>query len=351
MKIFNKVKKWFGSFIKDPFFLYRWDWEHTHGYRRPPRTDNQLHENIYGGCSHDPYYLRSDTHMLIEDLHTGVTPFLGLRRRNIDDPSFVFADTIEHKKERIVINGISGRERGFDITEVCLEFIRETTKQLMAYGVVYYELVYELEASGDVKSFSLESIPSGYLIKFFNNYYQVIPWWVASGANTKVGIIKIPADKVLRIKFPKNLGGKRELKRILSRLYKISSEPLPSFTMESMKKNEDTGFDTNEYSKNKYLETARLTKIFGWNQRARTNSYATEYYYFKRYLDSEMSHIIFREHILNKLNDFLNGPIVKMTNKIEMRGFVTREELTSWKERMQQGGIKLIDMFNSLKDR
>ena len=159
MKIFNKAKNWFKSFIKDPFFLYRWDWKHTHGYRRPPRTDNQLHENIYGGYSHDPYYLRSDTHMLIEDLHTGVTPFLGLRR-NANDPSFVFTDAIERAKERIVINGISGRERGFDITEVCLEFIRETTKQLMAYGIIYYELVYELETNGDIRSFSLESIPS-----------------------------------------------------------------------------------------------------------------------------------------------------------------------------------------------
>lgn len=350
-KIFNKVKKWFGSLIKDPFLLYRWDWEHTHGHRRHPRTDNQLHEDIHGGYSHKPYYLRSDTQMLIEDLHTGVTPFLELRRRNIDEPSFVFANTIEHTKAGIIINGISGRERGFNITEVCMEFIRKTTEQLMIYGVVYYELIYELEANGDLKSFALESIPSRYLIKFFNNYYQVIPWWVASGANTRVCIIKIPADKVLQIKFPKKLGGKRELRRILSRLYKISSEPLPSFTMESMKKNEDTGFDTNEYSKNKYLETARLTKIFGWNQRARTNSYATEFYYFKRYLDSEMSHVIFREHILNKLNDFLNGPIIKMTNKIEMRGFITKEELISWMEKMQKGSIKLSDMFNALKNR
>lgn len=352
MKTFNFKKlqiKW-KSFLKDPLFLSVWDEDKIYRYHRG-RQDNQLHKNIYAGYSHDPYYIKSDTHMLIEDLHMGITPFVSLRKRDGTDPIFTFTPPIsDRSKERVIISGISERDRASDLTEACGEFIRHTTQQLMAYGEVYYELVYEAK-DDTLISFSFESAPTKYLIKLFNNYYQIIPWWVARKARKRAGIIKIPANKMFHIRIPSELGGKSGLMRMLSRLYKISENMIPSFTMDSMKMNEETGFDTNRFSKNRYLETAQLTRRFGWNQRSRSNNHTTEWYYFKRYLDSEKAKVILRELILQKLNKFLNGSIINAGCQVTMHGFITREEITAWEGKMQNGNIKLIDMFNDLKDR
>lgn len=337
-------------FRKDPLFLHVWDDDRRFGYGRRNRT-NQLHLNIYHGYSHDHFYLRSDSNMLIEDIHVGVLPYLHHRPfEKPVPPLFSFVDPVANATAKIVIDGLVDRHHAFDLTEACSDFIRETAQHLMIYGDVYYELVYEMQ-DGQLQSFSLESIPSGYLVKILGNYYQVIPWWVARKARTRAGIIKIPEDKVLHIRFPRSLGGRRKLMRILSRMYKISNEVLPSFTMESMRQNEETGFDSNEYSKNKYLEIAKLTKMFGWNQRTRKNNHITEFYFFERYLDSQLANVYLREAILGDLNRFLNGPIINLGTSIQMEGYATQAEIAGWRSRLSAGGLKFLDMFNDLKER
>ena len=134
-------------------------------------------------------------------------------------------------------------------------------------------------------------------------------------------------------------------------MYRISENVLPPFTVNSMKNNEETGFDSNEYSKDKYLEIAKLTKNFGWNQRSRKNNYTTEFYYFKRYLDSQLAFVILREHILENLNQFLNNSITNLGTTIKMEGYTTRTEIKDWRAKMLYGGLKFMDLFNDLKDR
>lgn len=344
---FNKIKVALQAFWKDPLFLHVWDQDMY--YARRGVQDNRLHKNIYGGYSHESYYLRSDTHMLIEDLYTGVMPYLNHRRAQAGDPSFSFSVALDAVRQRMVAAGISDRNGGFDFTGAISDFIREATRQLMTYGVVYYELVYE-STGGQISSFSLDSIPNGYLFRIFGNYYQVIPWWVASRTRNTVGIIKIPGDKVLKIDFPKSLGGKRKLFRILKRLYKLSRDIFPAFTMAAMEAREDTGFDSNEFAKDRYLEVARITRVFGWNQRNRKNAYTTEFHTFKRLIDSYEINLIFRESILTSLNAFLNGPIINLSSHIKPNGFMTRERIKDWRKKMEVGGLKFIDVFQDLKE-
>ena len=351
MKIINftKIKEIIKSFKKDPFFIHAWDNEKIYGYSRKKQS-NELHKNIYGGYWHNPYYSYSNTHMFIEDVHTGVMPYLHFIKKDYTGPNFSFNDDIDTGLQKIICCGISGRDTFPNISDVVTSFIRKTTLQLMSDGVVHYEIVYEKEKN-KIKSCSLELVPPKYLFKGFKNYYQIIPWWVAKKTGNKVGIIKIPKDKILQINFPKKLGGKSGLYKKLARIYKISKEVLPPFTLDSMKENEQTGFDTAEYSKLKYLEIAKLTRQFGWNQRMRLNDYTTEYYFFKEYLDSVLAKIIFRETILKKLNEFLNRPIINLGTSIKMNGYATREEIESWNKRMEAGNIKFIDIFNDLKER
>ncbi len=351
MELFNykKNKKVWQSFVADPFFLYKWDHERIFQYGRHGR-DNKLHKNIYGGYSRDPFYLRSHTYMLIQDMQVGVMPTFHIRRREENVPKFIFTTPPNSQVQRVFINGISGSKHSFDISEACTDFIEKTTQHLMAHGRVRYELVYKID-EGVLKSFSFQSVPEKYFFKMFRNYYQVIPWWVANKAHTRAGIIKIPKNKILEIELPKELGSRKKLQKTLRRIYKITKEVLPSFTMDSMKKNEETGFDINKYSKDRYLEIANLTRDFGWGQRSQQNNYTTEFYYFKRYLDSRLAFIILREHILEKLNKFLNGPVINLGTNIEMQGYAKRSEIEEWRSKMMIGGIKFMDLFNNFKDR
>ena len=76
-------------------------------------------------------------------------------------------------------------------------------------------------------------------------------------------IIKIPAEKILRIDFPKQLGGKRKLQSMLRRLWQLSKEIIPKFQMDAMKENKQISFNFEDYQKGMYLEKAKLTSVFG----------------------------------------------------------------------------------------
>lgn len=345
----EKIKKLWESFIKDPLFLHKWDHDRIYSYGNRNRN-NRLHENIYHGYSHDPFYLQADSYMFIEDVHTGVMPFIRFRRRSATDPKFTTNPTLTPAVERMVAQGISGSPHTFDLSEACSEFIRNTAQHLMVYGHVDYELIYQKDGE-TLQSFSFDAVPDKYFYRIFGNYYQIIPWWVAQKAKTRAGIIKIPADKVLRIKFPKELGGKKHLRKILARMHRISKDTIPPFALDSIQNNEQIGFDSNEYSKSKHLEIARLTKDFGWNQRARKNDYTTEFHFFKRHLDSRLADIVLRESILKSLNEALNNPVLNLGFTVQMDGFVTREQIEVWRKKMSEGGLKFMDIFNDLKER
>ncbi|MBI4991778.1 MAG: hypothetical protein HZB99_00990 [Candidatus Harrisonbacteria bacterium] len=340
----KKIKGAIKSFLKDPLFLRRWEesWYSRH------RDDNQLSVRISGRHRRKAYPYHGDSFMFIEDMYTGIMPFMIYRGEREKYPARIEPATTP-QRQRLIASGISQRDHTHFLEDAICEFVRTTAHILFSDGVAFYEIVYKKNEAGEIESFDFELLQPFYLFRFWKNYYQIVPWWEAKESHIRVQIIKIPAEKILRIDFPKQYGGKRKVYYLLKRLYQLSKELIPKFQIDSMGKNENIGFDLNEFSRVKYLEIAKLTKEFGWNQRQRSDNYITEYYSMERFLREKKLEATIRAHILKKLNETLNRAPLNLGAKIAMDNLFSIEDVEKQEKLLKEGNVKFMDIFNALK--
>lgn len=340
----KKIKGAIKSFLKDPLFLRRWEesWYSRH------RDDNQLSVRISGRHRRKAYPYHGDSFMFIEDMYTGIMPFMIYRGEREKYPARIEPATTP-QRQKLIASGISQRDHTHFLEDAICEFVRTTAHILFSDGVAFYEIVYKKNEAGEIESFDFELLQPFYLFRFWKNYYQIVPWWEAKESHIRVQIIKIPAEKILRIDFPKQYGGKRKVYYLLKRLYQLSKELIPKFQMDSMGKNENIGFDLNEFSRVKYLEIAKLTKEFGWNQRQRSDNYITEYYSMERFLREKKLEATIRAYILKKLNETLNRAPLNLDAKIAMDNLFSIEDVKKQEKLLKEGSVKFMDIFNALK--
>lgn len=340
----KKAKESLKSFIKDPLFLYRW--EEPWYFRR--RDDNQLSVRISGRHRRKPYPYRGDSHMFIEDMYTGIMPFMIYRGEREKYPARI-EPAATPQKQTLITKGISQREYVHFLEDALCEFVRTTAHVLFSDGAVFYEIVYRKNEADEIEDFDFVLLQPFYLFRSWKNYYQVVPWWEAKESHIRVQIIKIPAEKILRIDFPKQYGGKRKIDSVLKRLWQLSKELIPGFHMKAMEKNENIGFDLDEFNRAKYLEIAKLTKTFGWNQRQRSEGYITEYYSMLRFLREKKLEATMREHIIAELNAALNRQPLNLGARIVIENLFSVEDVAEQEKLLKQGDVAFMDIFNILK--
>ena len=339
----QKIKQAWQAFLKDPLFLRQWEWS----YYSAERGNNRLSVRVMWNRGERSYRYNGDSFMFIEDMYTGIMPFMIYSGEREKYPAKV--EPSSQGKERLVADGISGRGYRSFLGDSLCDFVRMTTHTLVQYGEVLYEIVYKAKSSGEIESFKLEFVESTYLFRFFKNYYQFIPWWVARESHTRVRIIKIPAEKILKIVFPKDMGGKSKIQKILKRLWQLSKELIPNFQMDAMGKNINIGFDLNEFSRVKYLEVAELTKSLGWSQRQLSGDYITEYYSILRFLRQKKLEATLRKHIISSLNKALNRAPLNIGVNVSMENLFTIEDVERQIKILESGNVNFMDVLNALK--
>lgn len=339
----KKIFEGFKSFIKDPLFLKRWEVS----YLARRQNENQLSVRISGHKKRKVYAYYGDSHMFVDDMYTGIMPFMHYSGEREKYPTRL--EPASEEKERLISAGISERNYSRFLGDSLCEFVRTTAHVLLQDGVAFYEIVVKRNDSGEIEKFELELIQPFYLYKFFGNYYQFVPWSEAKQMHTRVRIIKIPAERIMRINLPKYLGGKKKIRKILKRLWQLSREFIPKFHMDAMGKNEDIGFDMIKFNREKYTEIAQLTADFGWNQRQRSDNYITEYYSLLRYLRSKKVEAVLREEIISHLNNTLNGSVLNLNVKIFMDNLFSSKDVDSQTQKFKEGDIAFMDIFNALK--
>jgi len=340
----KKSKEIITSFLRDPLFLRRWE----DRWHSRPRNNNQLSIDVRSWRKRKPYSYRGDGHMFVEDMYTGLMPFMHYRGEREKYPVKV-EPQISREQERMLAQALSGREHAFFLGDGICEFVRDTAHSLFIDGLVFYEIILQRNSDGNVESFSLHHIPPFRFFKFLNNYYQFVLWDDAKDSRIRVQIAKIPAKNILRIDFPKDYGGKRRLFNVLKRMWWLSQEITPKFQMEAMEKNKDIGFKLEDYVKTKYLEIAKLVKGFGWNQRQRSDNYITEYYSMLRFLREKKLEAAIRELIIAKLNEILNQDPLNLGIKVTMDNLFAPGDVDRQKELLEKGEVKFMDIFNALK--
>lgn len=341
-KHFKKIKDAISVYSKDPLLLKKWDQPDYYRFRGRGSNDNQLSiRTTLNRRGRHHYYGTSS--MLIEDMFTGIMPFMiysGMREKY---PAKT--DPASPEKEAIIAEGLSGRRHRSELAEGLCDFVRDTAQTLFQDGVAMYEIVYKKNDTGEIESFRFELMQPFGLFRFFGNYYQFISWREAKASHTKVQIIKIPKDKILRIDFPKQLGGRRKINTILKRAWEIGQEIIPDFQMKALEKQQDVGFDSNVYTQTKYLEIAIITKELGWNQRQLSTNHITEYYGLLRLLRQKKAEAMVRELIFAKLNETLNGPCLNFGVQVSMGNLFTVSDIESRVKKLKEGNTTFIDLF------
>lgn len=341
--LMEKIPAALRRFLKDPLFLRRWEeeWYHHQG-----QQTNQISLRIMP-VGRGTYAFNATSHMFIEDMYLGIMPFLIYSGEREKYPA-----TTEPRsplKERMVAEGISSRGYNQFLGDALCDFVRNAMHTIFQRGLAIYEIVYEKDAHGETMSFDLQWMQSSYLFKLFGNYYQVIPWWVARRSHLRVQILKIPAEKILRIELPRQYGGKRGLQRILRRLRALGEQLIPKFQMKALENNEQINFDFKAFTRAKYLETAHLTSGFGWNQRQLSGDNITEYYSMIRYLRQQRMEAEMRHLIISTLNDALNRAPLSLGVQVSIANLPGLVQIRQQEEAIRSGSVKFIDIYNAVK--
>ncbi len=334
-KIFETIKK----FLKDPLFLKKWESE----YAARPQHNDRISISLIGGNKNRGYVYKADCFMFVQDMYIGLIPY----GEEVKYP--VKITPFDNPNEKLIAEGISNHSYSPSLSDGLRDFIQTSAHVMFQNGSALYEIVCKKNEEGEIKEFDLVLIQPYCFFKFFGNYYQFISWAEAKRARTRVRIIKIPSDKILRIDMPKILGGKRGLLRTLKRLWQISREIHPSFHIEAMEKRIDTGFDFNEYIRLKYLETAKITKKFGWDQRQRTSDYLTEFNFMMNYIRHKKTDVRIRQTIIDALNKALNGKILNLDVTIMIENIPTIKDIKVQEEKLREGNVTFMKIYEALK--
>ncbi len=324
-------------FLKDPLFLSKWvtEWGRQNEPGRTTLWVNGGYKTIV-----DKNY-QGELFMFLQDMHQGVMPY-GSRRE-------AYSATLEpsnQELEQVMTEALSSRGYRHRVSEGLEDFIRRTTQSLFYYTETFYELHCERDGDGKITKIKFYDNYPPSMKKIFGQYFQIIPWSAAKHAGVKAGIRKIPKEKILHIEFPKKLGGRRGLKKILKRLAKLSGTAIPDFQMKAMEKNMSSGFDLDRYTKAKYIEIAQITRKLGWNQRKFRDNDILEYYSIHRHLIFTDSQATMRQYILDKLNNALNGTVINANTEIKVDGLLTSEEIKTEFDLLEKGDLAFVDQIN-----
>jgi len=296
-------------------------------------------------------YSANDARTFMENMYQGIMPFTHMHPRQPAGFS-VSIDPANQTIERMIAQGLNRRSAGFSRLEdsVC-EFVRFAAMDLFSNGLALYQIVDKRDDQGNLQSFELESLRSENVIKIFGSYYQFNSPSQAAiyGREEKAQIIKVQKNRIIKMKFPKELGGRRKLYKMLKRLTELSTEVIPEFQMTAFKDNKNTGFDFEKYRESKNLEAAYITRRFGWNHGELLEKRALEHYFFHRYLRSKMAQVVVRDYIIDSLNEALNGRVLNLNTRIILNGVPNRETIREEINKLRNCGVNLGEIFNRTK--
>ncbi len=344
-KFYEKVKSAISAFLHDPLFLSKWESKHTHD---GTRTTSWVHDGYNTIAGKDGY--QGDLYMFDEDLRLRVMSYRNRRHttfKAVLKPYGAVSDEIleNSELEKVISKSISKHDYSFDdLSENITDFIRDSTQTIAAHSEIYYEITCKKNEQGEIEELEFHYIYPPSMRKLFGKYAQYIPYKVAKRSSIKAGLRFMPKNKVLHITAPKKLGGKRELRRIIKRLAKMSTAVMPDFYLKAMEDDNSIGFDFNIYVHSRYMEKAILTKKYGWNQRDYSDKNILEYYSMYRYLKTANAMALYRQHIIQEFNNALNNDFVKSGVEVALEGIETEGTITKDFEKLKEGGLKFVDL-------
>jgi hypothetical protein len=154
----------------------------------------------------------------------------------------------------------------------------------------------------------------------------------------------VPLSALWNIDVPKELGGRRGYRRLLSSLRKFNNLG-PQFLSVDMQNGRNLGnFDIAAYTRSNNIFRFRAAHSWGWNCRDLSTDRTTEFYNMYRSATAERARCIFRSHIISRINDLLER--LKIDCKIAVEGLLSAEEAERMKLELASGELSFDDFID-----
>ena len=211
------------------------------------------------------------------------------------------------EKFKQLLSELGVRHR-YDADYLC-DLINKISSNLTNSGSLYFEV---LRSKIRPNLHMLHRFNSPKIYNFFFAYLQISKnsdsGYVYDGDNDEpknkflnYKFAFISRKKAWVVNFPESLGGKRNYKKILSKLDKHGDMP-DEFSLPDSSGRTVEGFDFKFASKNTVVFREFLTKNFGYNFRGSSDEYITEFLMVHRYVKHHITKSIIRKHIIDELN-------------------------------------------------
>lgn len=316
-----------------------------------------ISEQVYDGYSvvYRNFHTTAHLHMLREDLLNNVLPWQDYKGKkfsfNITHNDRTVDDETESKKLLdIIIHNLPSHNLNVNstYTEHLTGFIRGAIDEIFPFGEAFYEIKCERDKRGSIIKFGMIPIYPPSVRHTLGGYIQIIPRSVAKKYGVQRGIRYIPKNQILHIKPPKQLGGKQGVCRIVKRLISLDDKERAIISFLSKSLCNDYNINIKNTHLLTYLDTARITKPYGWNQREYLSGEhnTLEYYEIYRSLILAKSSAYLRETIITLLNKALNNSYLRANLKVSIRGLNTVSDVdTLMYELKENKKKKLMDIW------
>jgi len=290
-------------------------------------------------------------HMFTEDIRLGIMP-IGGRSEN---PEFAIKlvpyDPITEER---IIQGFnhSSYFRSHLVETIC-DFIERVALNLAYSGKVVYEIVYfyDDEKMNNIVGFTLDQLDINCIRNFGGFYWQLLPKKKIGDRNyTRFNYAR--RKDLIIFTFPKSLGGRLKLRKMIKVFKMLSKNSFPKFVFEDMAGVQPpSGFELKIYKERQENLVASITRDIGWNARRLFSERSLESYEIYRYLKFEKTKAILRDYILSELNNALVkiGEKMHFNASIIIEGLPSPKEYDNWISQLVEGTISFSDAIGKTR--
>jgi hypothetical protein len=317
-----------------------------------PLTSTRKSVSYNGGWVRTSYSYNSHyVHMLVEDIATGILP-TSLTK---DSGSVIALNTPSEEACELLSAGLRGESFGTrqDLPDALYWFMDETAHRVAFFGEALYEIVFLGAASHPHRftHFALAAIPNNSVISALGARWQFVPRRVrAEGSRTPRVFNRLDPENLLVISMPKQLGGRRGIRGMLTQLSDLGTG-VPEFHLREMPEHsEQTKFDLRVFTRIRNTMAGKLTSGISWDVRwlLLNERPITNFCLAHRRLQFEKSRAILRQTILESLNDALRrvGEQLRVDLQFRLEGLPSPNDYDNWIQQFEEGELGIAEVYD-----
>ncbi|MGF6646529.1 hypothetical protein [Paraburkholderia sp. GAS82] len=155
----------------------------------------------------------------------------------------------------------------------------------------------------------------------------------------------VPLSALWHIDVPRDLGGRRGYRCLLSNLKKFNNLGPPFLSFDVRNGNNPRNFDINEYARSNNIFRYKVTHAWGWDCRDWSTERTTEFYNLYRSATAEQAKRVFRSHIISQINTLLARLEIDCTISVE--SLPSAEDAQQMKNKLVTGELSFKDFLDT----